>query len=174
MTVSPDRAGCGICSLCSFASLTALRQIRMGKKRIITNSDDANVSEKQPANLGAKKTAKKQLIKGVINVSSSYNNTLITITDSNGNVFAHSSAGTLGFKGARKSTPYAATLVGKDAIEKAKRFGFQEAKVVIRGIGPGREGAIRGIASTGINITSIIDATPLPHNGVRPAKPRRV
>jgi len=96
------------------------------------------------------------------------------VTDPDGNVLTYSSAGTLGFKGARKSTPYAATLVGKDAVEKAKRFGLQEARISVKGIGPGREAAIRGVASTGLNITAIIDATPMPHNGVRPAKPRRV
>lgn len=147
----------------------------MGKKRIVTSIESTTNTEKQTAGLGVvKKQTKKTVLKGIINVYSSYNNTLVSVTDPQGNVFAHSSAGSIGFKGARKSTPYAATLVGKDAVEKAKRFGFQEAKVSIKGIGPGREAAIRGIASTGVNITAIIDATPMPHNGVRPAKPRRV
>lgn len=146
----------------------------MGKKRIITNAETGTNVEKTTGGVGAAKKAKKQVFKGTINISSSYNNTIVSIADTNGNVFAYSSAGTLGFKGARKSTPYAATLVGKDAVEKAKRFGLQEVRISIKGIGPGREAAIRGIASTGINITSIIDATPMPHNGVRPAKPRRV
>ena len=96
------------------------------------------------------------------------------MADTNGNIFAYSSAGLLGFKGAKKSTPYAANLVGKDAIEKAKRFGLQEAQVSVRGIGPGREAAVKGVASTGINIISIVDSTPSAHNGVRPVKPRRV
>lgn len=147
----------------------------MGKKRIITSSGTTPDAEKSAGSVGvAKKNIKRQIFKGAVHVSSSYNNTIVSISDPNGDVFAHSSAGILGFKGARKSTPYAATLVGKDAAEKAKKMGLQEAKVSIRGIGPGREAAIRGIASTGINITSIIDATPMPHNGVRPAKPRRV
>ena len=147
----------------------------MGKKRIITNVGTSSGSEKQAGEVSvAKKTSKKQVLNGTIFVSSSYNNTIVSVADSNGNVFAYSSAGTLGFKGARKSTPYAATLVGRDAVEKAKKFGFQNARVSIKGIGPGREAAIRGIASTGVNITAIIDATPIPHNGVRPAKPRRV
>ena len=147
----------------------------MGKKRIITSSETASDTGKTTGEVKvAKKPFKKQYFKGAVHISSSYNNTIVSITDPGGDVFAHSSAGTLGFKGARKSTPYAATLVGKDAAEKAKRFGLQEVKVSISGIGPGREAAIRGIASTGINITSIIDATPMPHNGVRPAKPRRV
>lgn len=147
----------------------------MGKKRIITSSGNTAETEKSVGQVNsAKKSLKKQIFKGTIYVSSSYNNTLVSVADSNGDVFAYSSAGMMGFKGARKSTPYAATLVGKDAVEKARKFGFQEAKVSIRGIGPGREAAIRGIASTGLNITSIIDATPMPHNGVRPTKPRRV
>ncbi len=145
----------------------------MGKKRIITSSG-GDKTDKPAAGSAAKKSVKKQVLKGIINISSSYNNTIVSIADTDGNVFAFSSAGTMGFKGARKSTPYAATLVGKDAVEKAKKFGFQEAKISVKGIGPGREGAIRGIASTGINITSIIDATPVAHNGVRAAKPRRV
>lgn len=146
----------------------------MGKKRIITTAGDTD-TEKQAGGVGvAQKSTKKQVIKGTIYISSSYNNTIVSVADSNGNVFAYSTAGTMGFKGARKSTPYAATLVGRDAVEKAKKFGFQEAKVSVKGIGPGREAAIRGIASTGINITAIIDATPVPHNGVRAAKPRRV
>ncbi len=147
----------------------------MGKKRIVTNLESNAEADKQAAGSGSsKKSSRKQVLKGAVHILSSYNNTIVTVTDSNGNVVAFSSAGTLGFKGARKSTPYAATLVGKDAVEKAKRFGFQEARISVKGIGPGREAAIRGIASTGLNITAIIDATPMPHNGVRPAKPRRV
>ena len=122
----------------------------------------------------AKKTAKRQVFRGTINISSSYNNTIVSAADPSGEVIVWSSAGTLGFKGAKKSTPYAATLVGKDAIEKARRFGMQEARISVKGIGPGREGAIRGVIGSGINITAIIDNTPIPHNGVKPAKPRRV
>lgn len=146
----------------------------MGKKRIITTAGQNDGADKTESLNVAKKSSKKQVFKGTIFVSSSYNNTIVSIADPNGNVFAYSSAGMMGFKGARKSTPYAATLVGKDAVEKAKKWGFQEAKVSIRGIGPGREAAIRGIASSGINITAIMDATPVAHNGVRPKKPRRV
>jgi small subunit ribosomal protein S11 len=147
----------------------------MGKKRIVTTLESGtDVGKQATASNFPKKTSHKQIFKGVIHVFSSYNNTIVSVADLNGNVFAYSSAGILGFKGTRKSTPYAATLVGKDAVEKARKFGLQEAKISIKGIGPGREAAIRGIASAGINITSIIDATPIPHNGVRPAKPRRV
>ncbi|MEK7154307.1 MAG: 30S ribosomal protein S11 [Patescibacteria group bacterium] len=147
----------------------------MGKKRIVTSLESGAGSDQQAVSSGSsKKSSRKQVLKGAVHILSSYNNTIVTVTDSNGNVVAFSSAGTLGFKGARKSTPYAATLVGKDAVEKAKRFGFQEARISIKGIGPGREAAIRGVASTGLNITAIVDATPMPHNGVRPTKPRRV
>lgn len=147
----------------------------MGKKRIVTNLESETKAEKSaPVSATVKKTARKHVLKGTVHILSSYNNTIVSVADPEGNVFAYSSAGTIGFKGARKSTPYAATLVGKDAIEKARRLGFQEAKISVKGIGPGREAAIRGIASTGINITAIIDATPMPHNGVRPTKPRRV
>lgn len=151
------------------------RKHNMGKKRIITNQgSSANDKQAAAVGLSKKQSTKRNIFKGVINIFSSYNNTIVSVTDNEGRVFAWSTAGTLGFKGARKSTPYAATLVGKDAIEKAKRLGLQEAKVSVKGIGPGREGAIRGVASSGINITSIIDSTPIPHNGVKPAKPRRV
>ena len=143
----------------------------MGKKRIITGA--GSDTEARKAEVAVPKN-KRQVLKGTINVASSYNNTIVSITDPQGGVFAWATAGSMGFKGARKSTPYAATLVAKEATEKAKRFGLQEAKIVIRGIGPGREAAIRGIASTGITITSIIDDTPQAHNGVKPPKPRRV
>ncbi|MEK7151200.1 MAG: 30S ribosomal protein S11 [Patescibacteria group bacterium] len=146
----------------------------MGKKRIITTNGSDDAGDKSAGVALAKKSAKKQVFKGVVHISSSYNNTIVSVTDPNGNIFAYSSAGMMGFKGARKSTPYAATLVGKDAVEKAKKLGFQEAKISVRGIGPGREAAIRGVVSSGINIISIIDATPMAHNGVRPKKPRRV
>jgi small subunit ribosomal protein S11 len=143
----------------------------MGKKRIVTNqgTDSSSVDAVKKSS-----SSKKQVFKGIINIFSSYNNTIVSISDLDGKVFAWSSAGSLGFKGARKSTPYAATLIGKDATEKAKRFGLQEAKISVKGIGPGREGAIRGVVSSGINISSIIDDTPIPHNGVKAAKPRRV
>jgi small subunit ribosomal protein S11 len=143
----------------------------MGKKRIITSKSEGDSPKEAVVK---KSSSKKQVFKGVINIFSSYNNTIVSISDLNGQVFAWSSAGSMGFKGARKSTPYAATIIGKDATEKAKRFGLQEAKISVKGIGPGREGAIRGVVSSGINIISIIDDTPIPHNGVKAAKPRRV
>ena len=146
----------------------------MGQKKLATTEGDNVTAPKKTDVVAPKKSIKKQILRGTVYISSSYNNTLISVADPNGNVFAFSSSGMMGFKGARKSTPYAATIVGKDAIEKGKKFGFQEAKICVRGIGPGREAAIRGIAASGINVVSIIDATPMAHNGVRPKKPRRI
>lgn len=146
----------------------------MGKKRIITTPGTDTPDSAGTVKAVSKTSTKRQLFKGTVNIFSSYNNTIVSVADLNGEVVAWSSAGTMGFRGARKSTPYAATIVGKDAVEKAKRFGLQEAKVAVKGIGPGRDGAIRGVVSTGINLLSIIDNTPIPHGGVKPAKPRRV
>jgi len=122
----------------------------------------------------AAKAPKKQVINGIAHINISYNNTLIAVSDLAGNVIAFSSAGLLGFKGSKKSTPYAANLVAKDAVEKAKRLGIMNVRIVVKGVGPARESAIRGIAGTGLNITSIMDETPVPHNGVKSPKPRRV
>jgi len=148
----------------------------MGKKRIITKEEDSRNSD-NAGDSGVsrpKSSRKKQILKGIINVSSSYNNTIVSIADTRGEVFTWSSSGALGFKGTRKSTPYAATLVAQNAAEKARYFGLTEATVIVKGIGPGREAAIRGIVSAGINVNEIIDTTPMPHNGVRAKKPRRV
>ncbi len=141
----------------------------MGKKRIITKEGDSAAE----GSAAPKRTAKKQVLNGVVHITITYNNTLIAVTDLQGNVIAYSSAGVLGFKGSKKTTPYAANLVAKDAIEKAKRFGLLNARVVIKGVGPARESAIRGVAGTGLNILSLMDETPVPHNGVRAPKPRR-
>lgn len=122
----------------------------------------------------AVKASKKQVLNGVVHINISYNNTLIAISDLAGNVIAFSSAGLLGFKGSKKSTPYAANLVAKDVIEKSKRFGLMNVRISVKGVGPARESAIRGIAGTGMNISSIMDTTPVPHNGVKSSKPRRI
>lgn len=147
----------------------------MGKKKIITKTDTEAVAPAEGAPSSAsKKSAKKQVINGVAHVNVSYNNTNICVTDPRGNVVAWSSAGLLGFKGTKKSTPYAANLVAKDCIEKAKKFNLTNVKIMVRGIGPARESSIRGIAGTGLNITSIMDVTPVAHNGVKAKKPRRL
>lgn len=146
----------------------------MGKKRIITTQGDTQSVEQQAAVPASKKNTKKQVINGIAHVSVSYNNTSVTITDLKGEVIAWSSAGSLGFKGTKKSTPYAANLVAKDCFEKAKKFNLINIGIVVKGIGPGRESAMRGLAASGLNVTSIKDVTPIPHNGVRRRKPRRV
>lgn len=118
---------------------------------------------------------KKILVKkGKAYIKSSYNNTIITITDSNGNVLSWSSAGLNGFKGPKKATPYAAEIIARDAVSKAKAYGIEEVDVFVRGVGAGREGAVRGLHSNGLNISAIKDITPIPHNGCRARKPRRV
>ena len=120
------------------------------------------------------KVTKRHLEKGILHIDATFNNTKAVLTDDAGNAIMSSSAGALGFSGARKSTPYAAAKVGELLGEKAAFIGLKEASVVIRGIGAGRESALRGFASKGIAIRAIKDATPVPHNGPRPPKARRV
>lgn len=146
----------------------------MGKKRIITKAENKEGGDQSPAVAASKKSAKKQVLKGIATIFSSYNNTIVSVTDQKGEVLAWTSAGSMGFKGARKSTPYAATMVAKDVMEKAKKFNLNELAIAVKGIGPGREAAIRAIAGTGLSITALMDNTPIPHGGVRPPKPRRV
>ena len=145
----------------------------MGKKRIIAGAGEDSTAEKKQQVAVAPKI-KKSIIKGVIHVACTFNNTIVSVADSKGNVVVWTSAGSMGFKGARKSTPYAATMIAKEAIERAKRFGLMEAAVIVKGIGSGRDAAVRGIAGSGITISSISDDTPQAHNGVKPPKPRRV
>lgn len=117
---------------------------------------------------------KRKLSKGCVYIKSTYNNTIITFTDIHGNAIAWGSAGHLGFKGPKKATPYAATIITKNTIEKVRDTGLSEVDVFVKGIGGGREAAIRAIAGSGISIRVIRDVTPVPHNGCRPPKPRRV
>jgi small subunit ribosomal protein S11 len=122
----------------------------------------------------AKKKVKKSVAKGVIHVKASFNNTLVTITDVQGNALCWASAGTIGYKGSRKSTPYAAQRAAERAAEAATKFGVKEAEVRVKGPGSGRESAVRALRSSGIEIKAIEDVTPVPHNGCRPRKRRRV
>ena len=117
---------------------------------------------------------KKNITSGVAHINASFNNTMITITDAQGNAISWSSAGMMGFKGSRKSTPYAAQVAADDAGKKAAEHGVRTLEVEVKGSGSGRESALRGLAAVGFNITSIRDVTPIPHNGVRPSKRRRV
>lgn len=120
------------------------------------------------------KKAKKSLSSGQIHVYATFNNTIITITDNSGNTVCWSSAGMVGFKGSRKSTPFAATLATERAVKMAQDMGLREADLIIKGPGPGRESAIRKVQAMGIKVKSIEDITPVPHNGCRPPKKRRV
>lgn len=121
-----------------------------------------------------KKKALRQVPRGNAYVLASYNNTIITITDPNGNVLGWASAGMAGFKGPKKATPYAASMVVKNLTDKIAGYGVKEVVVYVKGIGGGREGAIRAIHTNGLNVLSINDITPIPHNGCRPPKRRRV
>ena len=121
-----------------------------------------------------KKRDKKNIASGVAHVNSTFNNTMITIADENGNTISWSSAGLMGFKGSRKSTPYAAQIAAEDAGSKALEHGVKTLKVEIQGPGSGRESALRALQSKGFTITSIKDVTSIPHNGCRPPKRRRV
>ncbi len=123
---------------------------------------------------GTKKRAIKFIKKGVAHINATYNNTIISVSDVNGNVIAWSSAGKNGFKGPKKATPFAASTIVEDVCNKVKSFGLEEVNVFIKGVGLGRDAAIRAFNANGINVTSIKDITPVPHNGCRKPKPRRV
>ena len=121
-----------------------------------------------------KRKEKKNIPNGVVHIQSTFNNTIVTISDPAGNTVAWSSAGVLGFKGSRKSTPFAAQIAAEDAAKKAIEAGMKSVEVFVKGPGPGRESALRALQNTGFNVTSIKDVTPVPHNGCRPPKRRRV
>lgn len=144
----------------------------MGKKRIVKTEDKSEAGKAAPE---IKKVSKRRVDAGILYVQSTYNNTMVLLTDKSGNALLASSAGALGFKGAKKGTPFAAAKVGEVLGEKAVDLGIKEIDVVVKGVGSGRESAIRGFTGKGsINITNIKDETPVPHNGPKPKKPRRV
>ena len=122
----------------------------------------------------SKKRERKSVPEGRACIQATFNNTIVTLTDPNGNVIAWSSSGTAGFKGSRKGTPYAAQLAATNAARKAMEHGLKQVEVIVKGPGSGREAAIRALQSSGLFITSIRDVTPIPHNGCRPPKRRRV
>jgi len=128
----------------------------------------------RPARKTGKKKEKKNIPEGVAHIQSTFNNTIVTITDLSGNVISWSSSGIQGFKGSRKSTPFAAQMAAEDAVKKAKEHGLRSVQVYVKGPGSGRESALRALRLTGLNITLIRDVTPIPHNGCRPPKRRRV
>ena len=143
----------------------------MGKKRIKKKSGGSDVAGTSRA---LSRIPKRKLASGRLNILATFNNTLLTLTDPKGNAVMAASSGALGFKGSRKSTPFAAAKVGEIIGEKAQQMGMKDAEVVVRGVGAGRESALRAFAGKGINITKITDMTPVPFNGPRPPKPRRV
>jgi len=122
----------------------------------------------------ARRRERKSVPRGRAYIKSSFNNTIVTLTDPNGNVVAQSSSGATGFKGSRKSTPFAAQLAGEAAARQAQEHGMQTVEVFVRGAGSGREAAIRALQATGLDVTAIRDVTPIPHNGCRAPKRRRV
>lgn len=144
------------------------RKIKLDPKKNESNSSDSLADKK-----GGKKI-KMRLSKGRAYIQSTYNNTVITITDLNGRVIFWGSAGVLGFKGAKRSTPYAATEIAKYVVDHVKSTGLSEIDVFVKGVGGGRESAIRALNTYGLKVISIKDMTPIPHNGCRPPKVRRV
>ncbi len=150
----------------------------MGKKRIIQQTEEELLKEREGIDetlrKGIKVVSRKAIREGRIYISSSYNNTLITLTDQQGNTLAQSSAGSIGFKGTKKATPFAASKVAEAISQKAKKLNIEKIEVFMKGIGSGRESAIRSLATHGLEIEAIKDITPIPHNGCRLPKVRRV
>jgi len=142
----------------------------MGKKRIIKKSG----GDQSGTSTALSRIPKKKVDSGILNVTATFNNTLLTLCDAKGNALISASSGALGFNGSRKSTPFAAAKVGEIIGDKALQMGMKEAHVVIKGVGAGRESALRAFAGKGINVNKISDRTPVPHNGPRAKKARRV
>ena len=144
----------------------------MGKKRIVkkgAGSVDAGLKSR-----ALSRVSKRRVVAGTLHVQATYNNTKVLLSDKEGNALAWSSSGALGFKGAKKGTPFAAAKIGELIGEKAAMMGVQEVNVIVRGVGSGRESAVRAFSSKGIDISAIVDKTPVPHNGPKPKKPLRV
>lgn len=143
----------------------------MGKKRTVKKSGGSDIAGSSRA---LNRIPKKKVAAGKLNILATFNNTLLTLCDLKGNAVMSASSGALGFKGSRKSTPFAAAKVGEIIGEKAQQMGMKDAEVIVRGVGAGRESALRAFAGKGIGITRIVDMTPVPFNGVRAPKPRRI
>ncbi len=143
----------------------------MGKKRIIKKGGGSDIAGTSRA---LNRIPKRKLAAGKLNILATFNNTLLTLCDTKGNAVMSASSGALGFKGSRKSTPFAAAKVGEIIGEKAQQMGMKDAEVIVRGVGAGRESALRAFSGKGIGISRITDMTPVPFNGTRAPKPRRV
>jgi len=146
----------------------------MGKTKIVKTDTTSKTDAKEIKASVKTNTKKKQISSGVLYVESTFNNTKVSLTDKSGNVLLWSSSGSLGFKGAKKGTPFAAAKIGETLGQKAFDLGLKEIDVVVKGVGSGRESAIRGFITKGFVINSIKDTTPVPHNGPKAKKPRRV
>jgi len=150
----------------------------MGKKRIIQKTEEELLKEREIVDAGVKKELKTKKIskttEGNLYISSTYNNTIITLTNKQGQVLSWKSAGSIGFRGAKKSTPFAASKVAEALCLVAEKLGVKKISIFVKGIGSGRDSAVRSLASHGLEINSIKDITPVPHNGCRSPKPRRV
>ena len=149
----------------------------MGQQKIKTpnnQTQDAKTEAPQTSTIKKKTKVRRQVLSGNAYIQATYNNTIISFTDLSGNALTQSSAGQAGFRGPKKSTPYAAGVIVKQAAERVKPWGLKEVNVFVKGVGSGREAAIRALNANGINVLGIKDITPIPHNGVRPPKPRRV
>lgn len=149
----------------------------MGKKKVIKETTEEILKEGEIIEATAKKKKEvraKKLDLANVYIQATYNNTIVTLTEANGNVVASESAGALGFKGPKKATPFAATRVVDSLMNKLQKLTLREINVFVKGVGSGREAAVRALAANGLEILSIKDITPIPHNGCRPKKPRRV
>jgi ribosomal protein uS11/ribosomal protein uS13 len=146
---------------------------RKGPKRTVANKKKAAMAKPKPAGRRPRRKDRKNVSTGVVHIKSSFNNTIVSITDPEGNVIAWASSGGVGYKGSRKSTPFAAQLAAERAAKAAQEHGLRRAEVQVKGPGSGRDTAVRSIQNAGIEVTSIKDVTPVPHNGCRPPKRRR-
>lgn len=150
----------------------------MGKKRIIQQSEEELIKEREKIETATKKEVKvktsKRIPEGRVYISASYNNTIMTLTDLRGNVLAWVSAGHIGFRGAKKATAFAASKTAETLAQRAKKRGMEKISVFVKGVGSGRDSALRSLANKGFEVVSIKDITPIPHNGCRPPKVRRV
>lgn len=146
----------------------------LGKKRVIQKTEEVKEGKETSSPKTRDVKVSQKFSAGCAYIQATYNNTIITITDSKGNVVGWSSSGSLGFSGAKKATPFAAARIAEHVVEKVRKTGIQDIRVFVKGVGSGRDSAVRALSNHGLNIISIKDITPLPHNGPRSKKPRRV